>query len=759
MTTMESRDYSVNQMAAGFVLGSALGLTPLLSLHNLLFLAAPIVLRLPLNTFLLAWIVSIPVGFLLDPVFHEVGSTLLSSEFLTPLWTGASNVPLLPLTRFNNTVTLGSFVFWAASCVPLFFLSRRGMGRYRDGLERSLSGIHVGATGRVGRVRRVLGLEAGLLGWIRKGFVLLLALFVGSGVGAWWLLADWGVHAGVERAGTRIMGATVDVGTMDVDLSDGLLAMTGLQVTNPSAPENNVVEVGEIIVAMSTGPLLRAKIAIDSVVVRDVRFNTTRETPGEVDTLRQRSTYFRDEMNRWRASTRIPTIPTPSFAGSVDLSSLSADSLETVMRARELTGFLAVARRTFAGRIEALDARAQIDSASSLLASLEGASIRSLGPVRAARTIGSLRSVAEGVAENLSRISELEEDLRTEAVGLRQRLAGLEDLRNGDYRRALGVLDLPSFDPDDISAALFQSPLMERVEALLYWARLVDDKLSDGSRSVRFEGPDRLRRAGEDVTFPSPGSSLPGFAMNKLEGSVTLGALTGFTIRILDLSSDPGATGSPITLRITGGDGTASATLNLSLDRSGDVAKDELTAQLSGLPLPSLDIAALGARLDLGDGDVRVELSRSENSISGEVTWSAMGATWRRNGSDTTGAAGYLWDIVSRLTSVEITLGLDGTLSSPEVSVRSNIGAQIVQALRDQIGDEVRRAEAQVRAEVNRLIEQSLTDVRNQLTAFLEDAGGTLTGYTGELDGLKTSLEGRLRDLTPSLLNIPGFPG
>ena len=459
MTATQSRDYSVDQIAAGFAFGTALGLTPLLSLHNLLFLAAPIVLRLSISTFLFAWIAAIPVGFLLDPVFHGLGSALLSSDFLTPLWTRASNTPLLALTQFNNTVTLGSLVFWAAASIPLFFLGRRGVPSYRRGLERFLSGLPVvGAIGRVDFLRRLLGLEAGRLGWIRKGFVLPLALFVGLGVGAWWLLADWGIHAGVERKGTRILGATVDVSTMDVDLSDGLFAMTGLQVTNPSAPGNNIVEIGQIDAAISRGPLLRAKIAIDSVVVRDIRFNNMRETPGEVDTLRERSTFFRDEMALWRASARIPTLPTPSFSSPVDFSSLSADSLETVIRVRELAGSVGVARGAFADRIGALDVGAQIDSASSLLASLEGASIRRLGLVGATRTVSALRSMAEGVRGNLSRISELEEDLRTEAMGLRQRLAALDDLRDGDYRRALGVLNLPSFEPDDISAALFQIP-------------------------------------------------------------------------------------------------------------------------------------------------------------------------------------------------------------------------------------------------------------------------------------------------------------
>ena len=760
MTTTESRDYSADQMALGFALGAALGLTPLLSLHNLVFLAAPIMLRLSLSTFLIAWIGAIPVGFLLDPLFHRLGSALLSSEFLTPLWIQAANAPLVPLTQFNNTVTLGSLAFWAVAAIPLFLLSRRGVATYRGGLDRLLSAIPVvGAIGRVGIVRRLLGLEAGRQGWIRKGFVLPLVLFVGLGVGAWWLFADQAIHTGVERAGTRIMGATVDVGTMDVDLSDGILAMTGLQVTNPSAPENNIVEIGEISAAMSTGPLLRAKVAIDSVVVRDIRFNSRRETPGEVDTLRERRTLFRDEMARWRASARIPTLPTLSLSGLVDFGSLSADSLETVIRAREFAASVDAARGAFADRVGALDVRAQIDSASALLGSLEGASVRSLGPVGAVRTVGALRSMAAGVTDIVPRVAELQENLRVEVTSLRQGLATLDDLRDSDYRRALGVLNLPSFDPDDISAALLQAPLMERVETLLYWAQIVDARLSDGSQSFRFQGPERLRSAGENVTFPSLGASLPAFAISRLEGSVTLGALTGFAIQILDLSSDPGATGRPTTLKLTGENGTVSAALDLSLDRTGDIAEDELIARLSGLPLPSLQIAAIGARFDLGDGDMRVDLSRSGNSIFGAVTWSAIGATWHRIGPDATGAAGYLWDIVSSLTSVEITLELDGPLSSPGISVRSNIGGQVVRALRDQIGDEVRRAEARARAEVDRLIEQSLTNARNRLAGFEEGIGGTLTEYTGELSGLKTSLERRLRDLTPNLPNIPGFPG
>ena len=108
--------------------------------------------------------------------------------------------------------------------------------------------------------------------------------------------------------------------------------------------------------------------------------------------------------------------------------------------------------------------------------------------------------------------------------------------------------------------------------------------------------------------------------MNKLEGSVRIGALTGFAIRVLDLSSDPGGTGRPTTVQLTGENGATRAGLDLSLDRTGDVAEDQLVARFSGLPLPALEISVLGARLDLGDGGMRVDLSRSGDAIVGDVT-------------------------------------------------------------------------------------------------------------------------------------------
>ncbi len=120
------------QVAAGMALGACLGLTPLLTLHNLLIFTLLIILNVSFGGGLLGWALFTPVGFLLDPVFDRLGRLLLlETPALTPLWTDWFNTPGLPYTDFNNTVVMGSLLGWLILLVPIYFASRWAIARYR----------------------------------------------------------------------------------------------------------------------------------------------------------------------------------------------------------------------------------------------------------------------------------------------------------------------------------------------------------------------------------------------------------------------------------------------------------------------------------------------------------------------------------------------------------------------------------------------------------------------------------------------------
>ena len=119
------------QIAAGFALGAALGLTPLVNVHNLVIFALACLLNVSFGAFLLGWTVFVPLGFVLDPLFHPIGLALLQAPGLTGFWTALANTPGVPLTNFNNSVVLGSFVGWLVLWLPIYFLSSWLVVRYR----------------------------------------------------------------------------------------------------------------------------------------------------------------------------------------------------------------------------------------------------------------------------------------------------------------------------------------------------------------------------------------------------------------------------------------------------------------------------------------------------------------------------------------------------------------------------------------------------------------------------------------------------
>jgi uncharacterized protein (TIGR03546 family) len=123
-------------VAFGAALGALLGLNPLSTLQAIVLFLILMATKSNLGAAALATPVFAGLGLLLDPVAHRLGYTLLvQSPALTPLWTTWYNAPLVPFTRFYNTVVLGSFVLGLALFVPVLFGVRLGVVYYRHNFQ------------------------------------------------------------------------------------------------------------------------------------------------------------------------------------------------------------------------------------------------------------------------------------------------------------------------------------------------------------------------------------------------------------------------------------------------------------------------------------------------------------------------------------------------------------------------------------------------------------------------------------------------
>lgn len=124
-------DTGTNSIAAGIACGLILGFAPVFSLQTVLVILVLFLFRIQVGAALVSAFFFAFAAWVLDPLHHAVGVALLESEALTPLFTALYHMPLVPLTRFYNSVTLGAGVVSLVLAPFVFLLSRRLIDTYR----------------------------------------------------------------------------------------------------------------------------------------------------------------------------------------------------------------------------------------------------------------------------------------------------------------------------------------------------------------------------------------------------------------------------------------------------------------------------------------------------------------------------------------------------------------------------------------------------------------------------------------------------
>ncbi|MFT3724527.1 MAG: TIGR03546 family protein [Hyphomonadaceae bacterium] len=121
-----------NQIAAGIAAGFVLGMSPMLSLQVFLVFLIIFFFRVQMGAAFLAAFFFAFLHWCLDPIFHSLGASVLESESLNGLFTTLYNMPLVPLTRFNNSIVMGAGIFTLLASPIVFFCSRLLILKYRE---------------------------------------------------------------------------------------------------------------------------------------------------------------------------------------------------------------------------------------------------------------------------------------------------------------------------------------------------------------------------------------------------------------------------------------------------------------------------------------------------------------------------------------------------------------------------------------------------------------------------------------------------
>ncbi len=80
---------------------------------------------------------------LTDPLADIIGYAVLKFDPLKGIFTAMNNTPFVPLTGFNNTIVMGSFIIAAVLCVPVYIGTVKFVGFYREKLQAAVNKLKV----------------------------------------------------------------------------------------------------------------------------------------------------------------------------------------------------------------------------------------------------------------------------------------------------------------------------------------------------------------------------------------------------------------------------------------------------------------------------------------------------------------------------------------------------------------------------------------------------------------------------------------
>lgn len=124
-------DTGTNQIAAGIAAGFILGMTPSFSLQSLLVFICIFLFRIQIGAAFLSAFFFAFAAYLLDPLFHSFGSTILAIPALHNIFTQLYNMPIIPFTRFYNSIVMGSGIISIALSPFIYFLAKFLVAKYR----------------------------------------------------------------------------------------------------------------------------------------------------------------------------------------------------------------------------------------------------------------------------------------------------------------------------------------------------------------------------------------------------------------------------------------------------------------------------------------------------------------------------------------------------------------------------------------------------------------------------------------------------
>ena len=692
--------HTPHQLAVGAALGMLIGLLPKDNLLVVFVGLLIIVSNSNLLTATCSGFVCMWLGYLLDPISSRLGNFLLTHDRLTPTWTMLYELPLVPWTRFNDTIVFGSLVIGVLMLLPIYYLSHAFFTHLAPRIhQRCLqNSFYRWLSGSASDAKSITRHSLVRWGWVVPRLLILATL-----IGSVWLFKDRAMEYAIEKTGSTIVGAKVDVGQVKSSLINGQVRLHDIQIANKKSPMMNLVEAKYAGIELSTSDLLRKKLVIEEGKLMGVEFNTARDTSGKLIT---------DTKQHGEPGILSKTVNELGKQWAKDLQNVLnqrlEENLETVRVSKDLIDSWPKEYAAVKARADSLQARMK--------------KLRQLKDLKFTNPLRDLQTCQEALTdinETHREILELQAHLQKLRSKFDTDREALLTAKDTDKQRIKELMKTSKMSGKSMSQLLLGEQQGERVDQVLSWIHWLRETVPDPETDFQ---PDRQR--GEEIIFPNLKQS-PDFLIAKLmlNGKGTISDKPyQFRGTILDLTTQPKLHGKPTVVNLVAL-GDTPASVRAIVDQTGKARRDTLmihcpSLQLKGQQLGSDD--SLLVSLAPTEMDVLVKVQLVNQRLSGNIKLKQNNVHLNIEQLPSGIKDQQIKSIISNeLTSIhqfEVVMNVSGTLDNPQWDFESDLGKQLADLMNNALQKTIDHEVTRLNSRVEQVAQEKLSEL-NALVA------------------------------------------
>ncbi len=509
------------------------------------------------------------------------------------------------------------------------------------------------------------------------------------------LFVDFHIKNYLERIGTRLNGAKVNIGSVHLSLLRSEFELRRLEIAHHTQPMKNLIEIDRINVQFLFLPLLGKKIIIKEMELSGFHYRTEREYSGilpmEMEEPPLPSAFIDRAASGFYSELRSQTNDNPlrglgQLISGVDvhnsIASVSGDlgSLKKIYQFKE--DIFKAAEQWEKGLKDLALSNQPLEIKSQLDRAIRIASEESAPEVRRIRT---------DIQGKLSQLESLENAIRHRIETLNGNIKMIELATDKDIADVETKLKLPRFDVGDLTPQIFGPKLLNWLERTTYWVDFTRRRMPPGTRQGTIAMVVREPSHGTSIHFGKM-AAYPAVLIYKMLFSSELSEETKackVTGVMTGLTSDPPIHGRPLELSLEAempSGQLKGGKIRILIDHTLGKLEEKIEFKVGSISISDLNIidsSDLKFGIKKATGSVDATINFHENELQAEVRTALYQVEYDLN-SRYRRMEKSLNDILQASQSIDLVAKIEGPLEKLKLSASSNLGQRLSIGLEDE---------------------------------------------------------------------------